>query len=184
MIDANENMIGPHVDERIERLICRSLDAEASPAEVAELEAALSREPAARALFEDYRRNDRWASLALHADVAASGARRGGRFRAVWVTASAAVLAAAAVVILSFLPIFNRGEPVAVRPPSPTGTGPRLRAPSAAFVDYRNEDYQPRQRLQNVRRDLIGIRGDNPNVIFIIERSTRATQVVPVSGDF
>ncbi len=184
MTDLNRANIAPCVDEQAERLICRSLDGEATPAEEAELQGILSRDPAARALFNDYRRNDRLASLALYADVAAAGSKSSGRFRTVWITASSAVLAAAAVVILSFLPIFDRVEPVAVHQPTPTHTAPWHQAPSGTFVDYRNEDYQPRQRLQNVHRDLIGIRGENPNVIYIFERSTRATQVVPVSGDF
>src|ERR1043166_4536544 len=71
------------IDERIERLICRSLDGEATAEEQVELESALAKSEAARSLYDDYRRNDFAASAALRADfdsartATAAGGRRG-----------------------------------------------------------------------------------------------------------
>ncbi|MFQ5411521.1 MAG: zf-HC2 domain-containing protein, partial [Phycisphaerae bacterium] len=103
-----EQDIPDGVDERVERLISRWLDGEISPAESAELDRALAADPAARALFDDYREGDRLAAAALREDV---GALRhppsNGRFRGWRFAVAGAVLTAAAVVALSFLPVFR-----------------------------------------------------------------------------
>ncbi len=52
------------------------------------------------------------------------------------------------------------------------------------LAEYREVDYQPRNRFGNVYRDLLGIRGSNPNRIYILEREAQKTNAVLVSGDF
>ncbi len=176
------------VDERVERLISRRLDGEISSAESAELDRALAADPAARALFDDYREGDRLATAALREDVGASRhAPSYSRFRDWRFAVAGAVLTAAAVVALSFLSVFRPTGPRVAEnnrrfPPRVTDQQvPRMESP---FVEYRNVDFRPRQRLGDVRRELIGIRGDDPNTIYVIERRTQSTRIVPVSGDF
>ena len=104
--------------------------------------------------------------------------------RRLWLVATGAVLTAAAVIALSFLPIFNppRGRLASSTAPALN----RVQSPmiSPRFVDYRNVDLYPRRQFSDVHRDLIGIRGLDPNVIYLFERETQSTKVVPVSGDF
>jgi len=173
------------VDESIERLICRRLDGEISPAQEAELERALAADSAARALLEEYRRNDLLAARALRADLGRRHVQPARRLRhPLWFVAAGAVLTAAAVVAISFLPLFSpSGRRVADNPQRPEHT---MKAPVTAprFIDYRQMEYHPRQRFSDVHRDLIGIRGRNPNVIYLFERQTQSTKVVPISGDF
>lgn len=173
------------VHDPIERLISRHLDGEITAAQQAELDRVLADDPAARAMLDEYRQNDLFAARALRTDlgqVKTSPARQAPR--RLWLVATGAVLTAAAVIALSFLPIFN----------PPTGrlasnTAPVLnnvQSPTILprFVDYRNVDLYPRQQFSDVRRDLIGFRGLDPNVIYLFERETQSTRIVPVSGDF
>lgn len=93
------------VDPRIERLICRLLDGEITPAERAELDAALAQDALARRLLDEYRRNDLLAVEALRADAARrTGSRRRRAVHGWRRAAIGAVLAAAAVIVLSLLP--------------------------------------------------------------------------------
>ncbi|MFQ5429812.1 MAG: anti-sigma factor family protein [Phycisphaerae bacterium] len=176
------------VDERVEHLISRSLDGEATAAERAELAGIVATDPSLRALLEDYRRIDAMAARALRADFARAHSGAGPRpSRTYWIAAAGAVLAAAAVIAFSFLPMFdsarnrvaNRNDPTPsiARPAQPSGDG-------LHFVDYDNRAYGPRRRVDRVRRDLIGIRGENPNVIYLFERRAKTTRVTPVSGEF
>lgn len=184
------------VSERAELLICRRLDCELSLEDAHELDAILSQDAAARAMLADYERIDRAACQALRSDACeaktAVAPRRLGGFR---LAAAGAVLSAAAVVALSFVPDLWRGElggrqfaadqkvPMPSRGmdvSSPTGFNPQ-------FVDYRNLNYQPARRQQDVLRDVIGVRGKNEkneDVIYIFERNSEATRIIPISGDF
>lgn len=168
--------------ERIERLICRRLDGEITPAEKAELDQILTNDPAARELFDAYQQNDFLAAEALRIDFDnASAVAVRNPNRGFWVAAAGAVLTAAAMVALSFLyysnPSTNRDRVTqhSTQPQSPE---------AGHFADYRNFDHQPKQRWDNIYRDLIGIRGDNPNVIYIFERESFSTEVVPISSEF
>jgi hypothetical protein len=178
-------------DDHVERLIARHLDGEITPGQQAELDQILAGDPDARAMLSDYRQNDLFAARALRADIGLAGTTPVQHTpRNVWLVATGAVLAAAAVVALSFLPIFNppadrltnNVAPAFDMAPPVNRLRPTMISPQ--FVDYRNVDLYPRQQFSDVHRDLIGIRGPDPNVIFLFERETQATKVVPVSGDF
>ncbi len=190
------------VDERIERLICRRLDDEASAEERAELAGILARNPAARALFEEYERIDGLAVSALRQDLASASPATAGRRR--WgVGLAGAVMTAAAVVAVSFLPRLwspdgRIAQQVETGPAMPqaavpmngiqagagVGGAPRMIQHSPMSMDYRDIDYRPVRRVRDVRRDLIGIRDNkNKNLIYIFEREAYSTRLVPVSGD-
>ncbi len=172
---------------RTERLIGRRLDGEASSQEAAELDAILSSDPTARSLLAEYFEFDRRAAEALRVDLAGvrpTATRR--QHRGFWIGAASAVLTAAAVLLLSLLLPNSSARPHRIahsRPFSPNDRSVPAVVPSS-FVDYRDADFSPRQRFGNVHRDLIGIRGQNPNVIYIFERQRQSSRVVPVSGDF
>lgn len=174
--------------ERLERLISRRLDGEITSVEASELDRILSADPAARALLIDSQDLDRLAAEALREDAGMSRKPTANRrYRGWWIAAGGAILTAAAVVALSFLPVLkpagprvadnNRSRfPIARGDPSPESGRP--------FMEYRNVDFRPRQWMGDVRRELIGIRGDDPDTLYIFERRMQATQIRPVSGDF
>jgi anti-sigma factor RsiW len=106
----------------------------------------------------------------------------------------AALLAAAAVIVIASLPISQLStwfSPSGNRqsismsnngqrewPPAPErGSGAPM------LVDYQTPVYQPQRMRGDVFRDLIGVQGDDPNVIIFLERQTRAARVETVSGD-
>jgi len=197
---ADDKQIG--VGQRIERLICRCLDGEAGAEERAELADILARDEAARALFEEYKQIDTLAADALRHDLTcASPATMPGRYHGWRLGIASALLAAAAVVALFFLPtlwstvdptdrhdlvmqddrvpprVMNLVDRPSVRPQF-------VNHPVSSYADYQEVDHQPSRRLRDLRRDLIGIRPDkNKNVIYIFERDTHSTRLVPVSGD-
>lgn len=173
------------VDEHVERLISRHLDGEITPTEQAELDRILVKEPAARVMLDEYRQNDLFAARALRTDLdQASAAPVRHASRRLWLVATGAVLTAAAVIALSFLPIFNPPRNQVANNKAPALNRVQRPAISPRFVDYRNVDLYPRRQFSDVHRDLIGIRGPDPNVIYLFERETQSTKVVPVSGDF
>jgi len=179
-----DNMTGG--EQRVERLICRLLDGEISAEQRAELDAILARDADARAMFMEYRRNDVLARSALRRDMAGARtavvARRGRR--GLWLATVGGVLAAAAVIALSFLPELWRAAPGQGQPMVERGerAAPMYQQPT--FVDYRNLDYRPERRQSEILRDVIGIQGENKNVIYLLERNTRATRITPISGEF
>src|SRR5262249_24980350 len=148
------------VDERTERLICRSLDGALCGEEQVELDAILSRDAAARAMFDDYAGNDRAVASALKWDfetVNTVVARRPAR--GWWLAVAGAGLAAAAVVALSFVAglLPDRGRPTGIR------TTPTMVAPT--LIDYRDGGGQM-QRVRDLNRDVIGIPGRDGNTIY------------------
>ncbi len=175
------------VDPRTERLICRRLDGALSEQDAAELGAILSSDPVARNLLAEYTELDRLAAEALRVDL--NGVRRPARHRShrgFWIGAASAVLTAAAVLLLSLLlpnPDDRPGRVADSRPFAPVERRVPTIAPSR-FVDYREADFAPKRRFGNVHRDLIGIQGRKPNVVYIFERQRQSSRVVPVSGDF
>ncbi|GMU35364.1 MAG: hypothetical protein HS101_17780 [Planctomycetia bacterium] len=185
------------VSERAELLICRRLDGELNLEDARELELILAHTPAARRMLADYERLDGLAAAALRADSqnakTAVAPRRTGGFR---LAAAGAVLTAAAVVALSFLPNLWRASRTGdgqvaldqgrVAPTQTMGT-PSSTDVAPQFVDYRNMNYQPSRRQQDVLRDVIGVRAKdqkNRDVIYIFERNSEATRIIPISGDF
>ncbi len=174
-------------EPKIERLICRRLDGELSSAEASELDAILASDPAARSLLTDYAELDRLSADSLRADLAGTRptvVRKS--HRGFWIGVASATLTAAAVLLLSFLLPSSDGRPDRIahsRPFAPSGRRVPAIVPSR-FVDYRDADLSPRRRIGNVHRDVIGIRGQDPNVIYIFERQRQSSRVVPVSGDF
>lgn len=187
----------PGVNERVERLINRRLDGEISAADDAELTDILDSNPAAQRMLADYQRLDASAARVLTYDFdkakTAARPRQHGGFR---LAAAGAVLAAAAVVALSFLPDLFR---TAVRSGS---SGDVVVAPNAPmfrsndsprggfvpqFVDYADVDYMPQERLEDVYRDVIGVRAkdrNNKDIIYIFERNAQNRRIVPITGDF
>lgn len=187
-----DSPIGLAVDARVERLIVRHLDGEISPAEQRELDAALQSGAAARELLNEYRTLDVLAKRTLRADLAGAKTAAAPRHVSGFRLATVSMLAtAAAVVVFSFLPdLWRGGEPdsrTAARPAQPRAA-PLAPSPmqgaAPAYVEYRNDDFLPKRRQRDVMRDVIGIRGDDPNVIYVFERNTRATRVEPIVADF
>lgn len=109
-----------NVDEHIERLISRQLDGELSADQELELNQALIRSSAARALMEEYEKNDLTARMVLRATLApedvqpelhpAEAAVQGGPYRWGWGVASGAAVAAAIAMILSAPSLFKAIE--------------------------------------------------------------------------
>jgi hypothetical protein len=192
------------VDERTERLICRLLDGEIAFEERAELDGVLAGNPAAQALLDEYRRMDARAADALRFDfhsatTAAAPRRRSG----LWLATAGGLLAAAAVIALSFLADLWSGtiKPNPLPPiPMAAGTdagivppgqdpGPQLAGNGVGragpqFAEYRNVDQRPVRRLRDVQRDWIGIPSADMKTILIIERKAQSTRITPISGDF
>lgn len=188
-----------NVDERAERLIVRSLDGEATPAEQAELETLMGADPAVAALYRDYRRMDFMASDALHADfhrAADAGDHSSSNGRAIPMHGPAlskhlrvglltALVAAAAVIVIASLP-FQAFDSTPMAHHNQTSRGwpqEKSYAPAPMLVDYQRPVYQPQRVEGDVFRDVIGVQGDNPNVIIILERLTRQSRMNTVSGD-
>lgn len=187
------------VDDRVERLICRFLDNELSPEERAELDFILAKDEAARQLLDEYTENDILARDALLSELdSAKAVVRTGKYRGFVLASAGAILSAAAVIALSFLPSSwstpsnDIPEQTAVHLPQsmPSHAIPHiadsLNTANPQFVDYngdyQNTDYLPRRRRQNAYRDLIGVQ-TNDNVIIILERKRKTTRLSPVSGE-
>ena len=51
------------------------------------------------------------------------------------------------------------------------------------LIDYQRPVYQPQRLEGDVFRDIIGVQGDDPNVIIVIERVTRQSRIETVSGE-
>jgi hypothetical protein len=187
-----DNPLG--VDERTELLISRSLDGELTAEESFELDVVLRANPAARRLLEEYERVDRLTVTSMRQDLlsgkSATMVVATGRFRSLRLAAAGAVLAAAAVIALAFIPDFLHtgghlamNRPVAVQPM----VGQTAPGGPQQFVDYREGDFLPQRRQRGIVRDLIGVRGKNQknqDVIYIFERNTQSTRITPISGDF
>jgi hypothetical protein len=176
----------PYDDDRVERLIGRSLDGELTEEDRAELDGILAENPAARALSEEYRRNDHAACEALNREFSSvmtavvARPRRG-----FWLAAAGAVLAAAAVVALSFVPALWSARPQQMAHQSERRGAkvvPAINGPT--FVDYRDTNHVPMQRYRDLNRDVIGIPGQDGNTIYILERNVQSTRVAPISGEF
>jgi len=189
------------IDERTERLICRLLDGEITADERTELDDILTRDPAARALLKDYSEIDAKAADALRHDLgrAVTAVAPRGR-RGLWLATAGGLVAAAAVVLFSFLPDlwsgktspgggnriarnddgFNPGAMPGLRGPHSVGPG----SSAQQFVDYGGFDQRPAQRSRDVQRDWLGIPTADPNTIIIIQRDRRTTRITPISGDF
>ncbi len=177
----------PGIDEQTERLICRCLDNQAGPEEQQQLAKILAGNPAAQRLYDQYRRIDLLAGDALRYDLgSAQTAVAPSRFRGWGQAAAGAILTAAAVIALSFLPgLWSSDVQVAgdfIAPP-PAVEQPHQSPTISRTIDYREMGAWPSTRSQDVRRDLIGIRGKNKNVIYLFERDRHSTKLTPISGD-
>ncbi len=175
--------------DTLERLISRHLDGEITAAEQRQLDAMLASDADARALFEDYCRLDASAGSVIRIDASDSRQLAGRRPRSPWwTTIFTAVSAAAAVVAFSFLFEADRQQrPVRPFPENRMAGASQNALPAGLIdspIDYRAVDFQPTQRVSDWRRDLIGIRGRNPNVILIVEQATQTAGRVPIYGDF
>ena len=181
------------VDERTERLMSRVLDGEADAQERAELAGVWLRDPAARALFDQYERFDKLAATAFRRDLTETRPTAPpGRFRSWRLGAAAAALSAAAVIALSFLPNWqppdltlpeNRSAVPTMTDAGPGTSGPSRMIRSPAEPAYLDVDHQPVRKLRDIRQDFIGVPGKNKDQIYIFERNTQTTRLVPVSGD-
>ena len=186
MTDFQKNL--STLDERVERLICRSLDGEITADEQAEFDTILASDPEALALFVDYRRNDFAAAQALQREARnAMTAVVARPRRGLWLATAGAVLSAAAVVVFSFVShLLTSGTAITSNDSTKPGimrSSPVIEQPT--YVDYNNAaDYMPLHRQRNLQRDLIGIPGPNKDVIYILERNVRSTRLTPISGDF
>lgn len=187
------------VDDRVERLICRLLDNELLPEERVELDSILAQDEAARQLLAEYTQNDTLAREALLSELdSAKAVVRAGKYRGLVLASAGAILSAAAVIALSFLPSSwsttsnDNNEQTAVRRPRSMPSYVLPHVPDSQnmaqpqFVDYRADyqdtDYSPRRRRQNAYRDLIGVQ-TSEDVIIILERKRQTTRLSPVSGE-
>lgn len=185
-------------EDRAERLMTRALDGEITPAERNELETLMDADPAIASMFQNYRRIDALASDALHADF--QGAADAFQTQAdqryplrirdhVWsrhvrVGLATALLAAAAVIVIASLPFGVTDSSGVASHSGGTRDWPKATVNQApVFVDYQRPVYQPQRLEGDVFQDVIGVRGDNPNVIIILERLTRQSRVDAVSGE-
>lgn len=195
MYEAEDN-IPYDVSEEAERLICRSLDGEITVAQRARLDQILAESPEAMALLSEYEKTDALAVSAMRRELAAQSIHRqqlalqaavipfSRKIRPWLVGTAGAILTAAAVVAISFINTPSpKEQPIALNE-SPGRQTVEIPKVATDLVDYRELDHQPREKWGNVYRDLIGIRGSNPNVIYVIERQTESTKRVPVSSDF
>ncbi len=176
------------IDDAAERLICRSLDGEATSAEQVELASLLLRNDAARALYDEYRAQDAQAAHALRLEFeSATTAVAGSARRGLWLATAGAVLTAAAVLAFSFVPGLWNARLVDSRSPG-SRSSPQRVAPMVpqigepTYVDYNEIDSLPRRRQRDLLRDVIGIRGPN-NEIYIFERGKQSTRMTPISGE-
>lgn len=192
-----DDILNNEVDERTELLINRYLDGALSDADQAELHAILGRDAAARAMLEQYDRNDALVAQALRRGVestmtAAAPIRR----RGLWLATVASGLAAAAVFVFSisqrmqYLPttpdqVVRNGTPIKFVDPQnyPTFEAPKIDEVPARLVDYRDDDLTPKRRQQKTDRELIGVRGDDGR-LYIIERNIKSTRVAPMAGEY
>ncbi len=99
------------------------------------------------------------------------------------VAAAAATCAAAAVLVLATIML----PPVGSGLGHDSGSGvvgdalPPGRA--AMPIDYRTPVYQPMRLRGDVFRDVIGIQGDDPDMLLIFEREMRAASVETVTSE-
>jgi len=165
------------VDERIERLIVRSLDGEASPQEQAELRRVLARDPAAKALWHEYRSNDAMAAGAIERLIIGPATARtvpqGRRRAAMWLGWGAA----AAVALLLLWPLGHFGDAgnsggAAVHD-GVAGVGP------SQLVDPADSD---RGRGRD-RRDYFGILDERNGDLYLFQRNQVDWRVVTASGE-
>lgn len=211
MYDKRDNLSdAAREEDRVERLICRQLDGEATDEECAELQNILSGNTEARHLLEEYERIDRMAGAALLAGAAgtiertrATAAAAPVRIGGIRLAAAGALLAAAAVIAFAVVtdqirtptsPEWVRSSPGPdwAGPFEATGNPPTMAVPRGArplsqFIDYRHVDFLPHRRQEDVLRDVIAVPGKNErneDVIYIIERNTQATRLAPIVGDF
>ena len=165
------------VDERIERLIVRTLDGEASPQEQAELRRVLARDPAAKALWREYRSNDAMAADAIErliiGPATAAAGSQSRRRAARWLGWAAA----AAVVLLLLWPLGRFGADAdsggaAVRD-GVAGMGPSQLADPAGSGLGRGRD----------RRDYFGILDERNGDLYLFQRNQVDWRVVTASGE-
>ena len=197
-MNSGDDILSMQVDERTELLINRYLDGELSDAQQAELHAILGRDPAARAMLDQYHRNDALVAQALRRGVESTMmATAPGRRRGAWLAIASSALAAAAVIVFSIGPQLNQVAPVLPNTIATGRTAPILGAPSTypvfdpitvpqvptRLVDYRDDDLMPKRRQQLTDRELIGVRGDDGR-LYIIERNVKSTRVAPMAGEY
>lgn len=189
---------GMQVDERTEVLINRYLDGELSDAQQAELHAILGRDPAARAMLEQYHRNDALVAQALRRGIESTmTATAPGRRRGTWLAIASSGLAAAAVFVFSIAPQLPHNQPNQTAKFAKTGGSIPVGVPTeytfaepvhipqvpARLVDYRDDDLMPQRRQQLTDRELIGVRGDDGR-LYLIERNVKSTRVAPMAGEY
>jgi len=175
----------PPADDRAERLICRSIDGEITAEEQIELDAILAGDADARALYDEYCGNDRAAAAALICEF--DGARTADTVRprrGLWLATAGAVLTAAAVLALSFVPQLwsgNSNRFAETNPSRPSKASPVMQSPT--YVDYRDGNGLPLHRQRDLHRDVIGIPASDGRTIYIFERNMQSTHVAPLAGD-
>jgi hypothetical protein len=198
----------PDPIDRLDRLISRRLDGEATGAERAELEALIATDPTAALRFDELQSIDAMAHAALSRDAASLRAHSTthdaslgatDRFGAWRRGVAGAVVAAAAVVLFSIMidgmpgAADRSGSPHKIvrndiarelggaRPTPDVMTNAPVAMPQ--MIDYRDVNPLPLERRRTRDRQVIGVRDEERDVFYLFEIEKQSTTVTPVSGD-
>lgn len=169
--------------ERLEHLISRCLDGQATGAERRELRTAMRRDPAAAELYDELRQLDRLIGATLRREA------RRPRRRPVWLRlVQSASLAAAACVAAIVWPHIGPAQ----RPQTPGSVAPQLASffappPSAAagdsFSPEASREREPHGAARS-EREWIVVPGDRPGEYLVVEVRRPAPQRPGGGQDF
>jgi len=176
-------------DERTELLINRRLDGELSEQESLELDKLLIRDPAARALMEEYARIDAEAGRALQTVVIAPASTVQAEQVSAWASARphwwqsfglvAAVAAAITLgVLLSQRAGGLRGGEIS---PSPVAERPSAPGPQSENLWTVGERSRP---PVNIERDVIGVWDRQSGSLYLLEADRAQSPIEPVNFNY
>lgn len=188
--------------DRLERLIGRRLDGEATAEDDRELDAMLAASPEARSLFESYERQDALVGSTLRhafevaptpaAAVRVSTAEKHSATRA-WSPARwparltvAAVITAAVTAAVRFGPGLRQdfSRPAGVASRTSPGLDTESQPPATAETLLAADDLSANETPGLVNREVLGVVGEDGQTIYLLEMDHTQTEVVPVGIAF
>jgi hypothetical protein len=193
------------IDEKLERLMARSLDGEITDDEALALNKALLRHPEARERMEHYRRDDALAADALRAALGASDARTDAPLRETRQSPSTFKrprwAMAASLLLLIGAGVWMIGNPLSQGPTtednliadSNTNRTGEIPLRPAADMDARSFRYVPEgphRRQRRSDRDILVIPDEQPDRpdeqpdrFYLLERNRKRSMVIPAGLD-